>query len=112
MRMNVLLLLTGAVLACSAHADGNHKHHFADDVKAFHDKLSPLWHAQASPERSQAVCAATPELASLAGAIKSADASQLRTSIELLGKQCSNNAGNIEQPFSAVHDAFHKLIGE
>lgn len=112
MRTKVLLLLAGALLACSANADGNHKHHFAADVKAFHDKLSPLWHAQASPERSQAVCAATPELAKLAGAIKSADASQLRASIELLGKHCSNNAGSIEQPFSAVHDAFHALIGE
>ncbi|MFZ5843887.1 MAG: hypothetical protein ACOY3E_13435 [Pseudomonadota bacterium] len=101
------LLLTGAV-----HADGQHKHHFAKDVEAFHRVLSPLWHAPASPERSANTCKAAPELIKLAGAIRSADASALKAKAELLQKQCANAPTNIETEFSALHDAFHALIGE
>lgn len=101
------LLLTGA-----AHAEGQHKHHFAKDVEAFHSVLSPLWHAPASPERSANTCNAAPELIKLADAIRSADASALKAKAELLQKQCANAPANIETEFSALHDAFHALIGE
>lgn len=103
----VALLLTGAV-----QADGQHKHHFAKDVEAFHSVLSPLWHAPASPERSANTCKAAPELIKLADAIRSADASTLKTKAELLQKQCANAPTNIETEFGALHDAFHALIGE
>lgn len=100
------------LVSASSHADGDHKHAFAADVSAFHQVLSPLWHAQASPQRSSDVCKAAAELSRLAGAIKSADASRLSQSVEQLQKHCANKTADIEPSFVAVHDAFHALIGE
>ncbi len=97
------------ITTTQALADGKHKHSFAPDVEAFHAQLSPLWHAPASPERSAAICKAAPELDRLAGAISSTDAKHLKSQVEQLQKQCSNNASDIEAPFTAVHDAFHQL---
>lgn len=96
----------------ASHADGDHKHAFAADVSAFHQVLSPLWHAPASAQRTSAVCKAAPELNRLASAIQSADASKLSLSIEQLQKHCANQTADVEPSFVAVHDAFHALIGE
>ena len=113
MRM-VLLTFSSLTLLLSASvsADGNHKHEFAKDVHVFHERLSPLWHAPSGPDRASNVCKAAPDLATLSGSIKSADASKLSQSIDVLQKHCANGSADIEQSFSTVHDAFHALIGE
>lgn len=101
------MLLSGTVLA-----EGEHKHAFAEDVDAFHNVLSPLWHAEDSADRRANTCKAAPELVRLAGAIRSSDASALQQQAVLLQKQCQHSVAGIDDQFAALHDAFHALIGE
>jgi hypothetical protein len=103
------LLLMGAA---TAHDDQEHHHALTADLHAFHQRLAPLWHAPAGAERLSNTCAAAPELAQLASAVRSVDAKALQHATALLRKHCANEPRDIEQAFSAVHDAFHALIND
>lgn len=93
-------------------ADGDHRHAFAADIKAFHDQLAPLWHAPAGATRLDNACKAVPALVKLAADVRSQDATGLNKSLSQLQQDCKANSAQIEQAFSAVHDAIHHLIDE
>ncbi|RIX46217.1 MAG: hypothetical protein D3M94_10980 [Rhodocyclales bacterium GT-UBC] len=100
-------LSSGAALAQD---HGHHHHGFAPDVDAFHAVLAPIWHAPAGKARADKACASTAEFARLAGAIKSADAKGLQSSIERLQATCRERPAEVDASFAKVHDAFHQLI--
>lgn len=112
MRHRFIAAFLIAAAFTAVHADGKHEHAFAADVHAFHEQLAPLWHAPAGKARIDNTCKAAPELARLAAAIQSRDATALSKAIAQLQQECSNEPMDIEQAFSAVHDAFHQLIGD
>lgn len=106
------------------HGDGKPEHAFPAEVGAFHDKLSPLWHAEAGAARTEATCGASGELDQLAedvqnaappaavdGATWSEHVAQLRGALSRLADDCAATQGaSIDANFEAVHDAFHALI--
>lgn len=100
--------LAGAADA-SAKAE-HHEHAMAKDADAFHAVLAPLWHAPASAERTDKVCAQTPTMEGLAAAIHSGDAKPLQAAVGALKQQCQAKPADIEHAFAGVHDAFHQLI--
>jgi hypothetical protein len=93
-------------------------------VAAFHDKLSPLWHAEPGAARVESTCGANGELDQLledveqAGAPEGVDAAAwgervtaLRTSWSALGDDCvGNGSKDFDAKFGAAHDDFHALI--
>ncbi len=101
-----------------------HEHHFPAEVAAFHDQLSPLWHADAGTTRIEATCGATGELDQLAEGVQnmtapaavdatawSANVTTLRTSLTTLAGNCTaNQVASFDADFEAVHNAFHGLI--
>lgn len=101
-----------------------HAHDFPADVAAFHDKLSPLWHADARQTRTAETCTATGELDALAANIQKAPApagvdaaawstkaTELQESITKLSAACGDPArATFDADFEAVHNAFHHLI--
>lgn len=103
--------LMAATLSLTANADGpHHPHHaMAGDVDAFHAVLAPVWHARPGPARSRDACAKVPEMAALAGKIRSIDASALGATVSDLRKACQDK-GDIDGRLFDVHEAFHRLI--
>jgi hypothetical protein len=101
-----------------------HEHHFPAEVGAFHDKLAPLWHADAGQPRVDQTCAATGELDALAASIAKAPApegtdaaawstkaAELQASITKLSAACGDPArATFDADFEGVHHAFHHLI--
>ncbi|MBP8809867.1 MAG: hypothetical protein KBG48_08235 [Kofleriaceae bacterium] len=94
------------------------------EVHGFHERLSPLWHAEAGAQRTADTCAAVAGMdeqlvaAETAAAPEGVDAAawqarlgELRTQWGLLGADCAENqAGDFTARFTAAHDAFHALI--
>ena len=99
------------------------------ELTAFHDTLSPIWHAEGPARRTDA-CAAVPDFASKAQAVKAAAAPanvepekwteagvQLETSVSGLQTACGGtDEGAFNVAFIAVHDAYHHamslIVGE
>jgi copper(I)-binding protein len=87
-------------------------------VEAFHDVLSPLWHAPESDKRTADVCAAAASMRTLsqrmtteaapAGAKQgyAAATKALDTSVVALQQACTAKAG-VPTSFAALHHAFH-----
>ncbi len=106
------------------HAAGGHEHDFPAEVAAFHDKLSPLWHADPGAARTDSTCTATGELDQLAEGVQNAAApanvdsaawsqkvTELREALTRLGEGClGTDHTSFDADFTAVHDAFHHLI--
>ncbi|MBK9034207.1 MAG: hypothetical protein IPL61_23585 [Myxococcales bacterium] len=94
-------------------------------VAAFHEQLSPLWHAPAGPERTERTCGDAGSMDQLleeveqAGAPANVEATEwdgrvtaLRVAWTLLADDCTaTNGANFEEKFTTVHDTFHELIG-
>ena len=104
----------------------DHSHDFGAEVTAFHDVMSPLWHAEPGEARTNGTCDAGEKLASGAKAIAAASvpdraaaksdqwtaaAAALIASVEHLGLVCSdvNKLGEFDGAFKDVHDKFHGL---
>jgi hypothetical protein len=91
--------------------DGKGKEH--DDsaqpapVRAFHEALAPLWHADKGPERVTKTCAQAPALKAKADATSNAE---LVAATAALVAEC-DKAGrpDFEARFAAVHERFHAL---
>lgn len=106
------------------HGDGKPAHAFPAEVGAFHDKLSPLWHAEAGTARVEATCGASGELDQLAEDVQNAappagvDAAawgahvtSMRDAVSKLGDDCVATQGAaFDANFETVHNAFHALI--
>ncbi|NTV68656.1 MAG: hypothetical protein HGA71_00780 [Azonexaceae bacterium] len=105
-----LLMAASWSLAVAAEEAHHPHHHMARDVDAFHAVLAPVWHARPGPERSRNACAKAPEMAALAGKIRSTDASALNASMSVLSKVCQDGKGEIDASLFDVHEAFHRLI--
>jgi hypothetical protein len=99
---------------------GEHRHHDHDGkgkehddsaqpapVRAFHEALAPLWHADKGPERVVKTCAQAPALKAKAEATSDAD---LVAATAALVAEC-DKAGrpDFEARFAAVHERFHAL---
>ncbi len=111
--MRTILIAIMAALAIPVMADGDHhKHDFSGDIKAFHDVLSPLWHASAGKQRQKDTCAALPNMINMAGKMKYNSAKQLVESGNNLQRLCSADQKTFDASFSQFHDAFHKVMEE
>lgn len=108
--MSKNLLIATLLLSMAAIADGEHQHKFAADVDAFHALLSPLWHAPASPQRTENICRSAESLQAKAQAITSQDATALQKSLAKLRQDCQAGNSQVDAQFSLVHDEFHHLI--
>ena len=94
------------------------------EVAAFHDRLAPLWHAEANQARTDGTCGAIGDFEQLLGNLERAAAPEtvdavawgerlgaLRESIGAMGEDCANNqAGAFEAKFETVHNSYHALI--
>ncbi|MBS1143822.1 MAG: hypothetical protein H6R14_1228 [Proteobacteria bacterium] len=105
-----VLLAVGCSVAMSVEATRHSHHRMAKDVDAFHAVLAPVWHARPSPERTRNACAKRPEMAALAGNIRSRDASGLVAALARLKTSCEDGKGEVDAAFYDVHEAFHDLI--
>lgn len=106
--MAVAALLAGS--AAAADFREPHPHHFADDVDAFHSVLAPVWHMPMGKERSRKACAQAGKFETTAGAIRSADATQLVSAVAAFKAQCRSHPAKVDEAFAQVHEAFHHLM--
>lgn len=95
-------------------------------VAAFHDRLSPLWHAAPGEKRTEETCAALPSFRELAMNLVTSippepatadeegwrDAtSALVSAVEDLDRACAApGRADFETKFSGVHDQFHAVM--
>lgn len=101
-----------------------HEHDFPAQVGAFHDLMSPLWHAEAGPDRQKQTCDAVDKMAAAARDIEAAVVPEkaaaaenewheataaLTVSLEQLAQSCGAG-GDFTADFKAVHDKFHELV--
>lgn len=108
-----IALAVAALWAGSAAAQGfrdPHPREFAKDVDAFHSILAPVWHMPLGKERSRQACAQSDKLQAAAGAIRSADGTQLIGAVSAFKTQCQGNPAQVDEAFAQVHEAFHHLI--
>lgn len=108
-----IAVVLAALWAGGAAAQGfrePHPHDFAKDVDAFHSILAPVWHMPLGKERSRRACAQADNLQAAAGAIRSADATQLSGAVSAFKAQCQGNPAQVDAAFAQVHDAFHHLM--
>lgn len=101
-----------------------HEHNFPAEVTAFHDVLSPNWHAEPGDERTEATCRAIGDMRARAVAITAAAApagvdatawseaaSGLVSSVDALGVACNaKGRPDFDATFTALHDQFHVLV--
>lgn len=87
---------------------GSHSHNFSKEAVAFHDVMSPLWHADSGPQRVAATCAKVNTMKDLARQVKKAD--NLVSSVIALTSVCENDLSKFEETFHALHEAFHRVI--
>ena len=75
-------------------------------VKAFHDEMAPLWHADKSPERTAKTCEHAPALQAKASAVGDTD---LIAATSDLAAECGKaDRPDFEAKFANVHTKFHK----
>jgi hypothetical protein len=96
-----------------------HKPALGGDAKAFHDVLSPLWHATPSPERTANTCAAAPQMSQIAATMTTSTpanakegyadkATALAAATAKLEKVCATpDRAAFEATFHSLHEAFH-----
>ena len=132
----VILAFVVAAFGCSKskpatstveHSDEMHADEHAGQpaaVVAFHDKLSPLWHAAPGQARTTDTCGAIGDFNARLDGLDQAEVPAgvdavawseriggLRTSVGEMGEDCANNqAGAFEAKFETVHNSFHALI--
>lgn len=101
-----------------------HEHNFPAEVTAFHDVLSPNWHAEPGDERTEATCRAIGDMHARAVAITEAAApagvdaaawseaaAGLVSSVDALGVACNaKGRPDFDATFTALHDQFHVLV--
>jgi hypothetical protein len=90
-------------------------------VDAFHDLLSPLWHAPAGAARTADTCAAAPALRTGAEAMVASPPAKVRSgyapgttavleALRALDAACSTaDKAGLDEQLGAVHDAFHTV---
>ena len=79
----------------------------APPVKAFHDELSPLWHADKGPDRTAKTCAQAGSLKEKAVATNDKD---LVAKTDALVTECAKDGRpDFESKFADVHTQFHAL---
>jgi len=90
-----------------------HKQHHEDHgdlpapVRAFHDELAPLWHAEKGAERTKNTCDKAAALRDKATATNDKD---LVEATSALVSECAKDGRpDFEAKFAAVHKQFHKL---
>ena len=109
----------------AAHDEAEHHEELPEAVRSFHDVLSPLWHSEAGPDRTERTCAAVPSLRERAEGVRFAppppaaesdsagwqtSADALFESVGALETECAvEGRPAFEARFSEVHDAFHAL---
>jgi hypothetical protein len=99
---------------------GEHRHHDHDGkgkdhddgaqpapVRAFHEALAPLWHADKGPERVAKTCAEAPALKAKAEATSNADL--VAATVALVAECDKAGRPEFEARFAAVHERFHAL---
>lgn len=105
------------------HAGGMHEE-LTPELKAFHDILSPLWHAPQGAQRITDTCGSLEKLRMAADAVATATppvsanadtwtagTRALVTAVAGLEKECTaKDPGRFEAAFAKVHDAFHALM--
>ena len=96
-----------APAAAPAEKDAKDDHGtLAAPVKAFHDEMAPLWHADKSAERTAKTCEHAPSLQQKAGAVGDKD---LVAATSDLAAECSKpGTPDFEAKFMEVHKKFHK----
>lgn len=114
------------------HHDGHHGEHrehpkLTGAAHDFHEVLSPLWHADKSPEREKKTCEAIPAFEQRGAALDShvpeaaagneagyhAAVEGLVKAVGELKAECGKAEGargDFEAKFHALHEAFHKVI--
>jgi hypothetical protein len=93
------------------------------ELDAFHDVLSPRWHADQGEARTKDTCAAQPDMLAKAQAVEaaaapanvdatawSAAAAHLTKEVTALGESCAAEPAMFEPTFHSVHEAFHALM--
>jgi hypothetical protein len=94
------------------------------ELHAFHDTLSPRWHADAGEQRMKDTCAALADFQAQAAAVKAAPAKEgvdpaawteagtaLEASVTGLAGACGGtDLAAFDQTFHAVHEAFHRAM--
>jgi hypothetical protein len=108
------------------HQGGDEEMHdsLSPEMKAFHDLLAPLWHADKGPKRLADTCAAVPQLKTSADAVAKATppiptnadtwTTGTRALVAAVGEletACKGkNEAATEAAFAKVHDTFHGLM--
>lgn len=90
-----------------AHGDAKDEHAgLSAPVKAFHDEMSPLWHADKSAERTAKTCDSASSLQAKATAVGDKD---LVDATAALAAECAKpGRPDFEAKFGDVHTKFHK----
>lgn len=116
MKTALIALFSLALFACNhdaapaaapAEKDAKDDHgNLSAPVKAFHDEMAPLWHADKSPERTAKTCEHAPALQAKAAAVGDKD---LIGATSDLAAECSKtDRPDFEAKFAEVHKKFHK----
>lgn len=102
------------------HHEGGHHPKMEGAIKAFHDVLAPVYHADKGPGRAEKACSATSPMkeaaAKVAGEPKGdpeswkTASSALDQSIADLEASCKGDMSTAESALEKVHDAFHALL--
>jgi hypothetical protein len=103
------------------HGEKEHHHAKLDGaLKAFHDVLAPVYHAEKGPGRNEQACAATASFKDGAGKVAAepkgdvaawkTDADTLTKTIGDLESACKGDKAGVEPAIEKVHDAFHALM--
>jgi hypothetical protein len=110
----------------AGHADGEAEEHagMSPEMTAFHDLLSPLWHAEKGPARMKNTCDAIAQLQAKSDAIAkvttpepthadtwTAGTRALVAAVKDTETACkAADSAAFETAFGKVHDAFHALM--
>jgi len=108
----------------TAPAGEEHEHDFPPAVAGFHDRLAPLWHAEAGPQRVDDTCKSIDDLEGEAGPMHDGtpvaeDQAQayfqavgdLKSALGELRDACDEDGRpNFDAAFTKVHEAFHAVI--
>lgn len=103
-----------------------HEHQFRGELRAYHDVMSPLWHAEPGRERIDRTCREVDTLRTLADAIARSSppagsegdatawteaASRLADRTGRLAEACGPpGREEVEPIFTSVHEAFHEMM--
>ena len=112
--------------SATAQAEGSAAHpmEMPSEMHAFHDLLSPRWHAPQGAQRMKDTCDAVPQFQSSADTIGTATppttanadtwTNATRALVAAVGELATacqgGNTGTFEAAFTKVHEAFHALM--